>query len=579
MKKRHKKTWTVLGLLLAAALFLGACGEGETTETAAPQPQTEAEKAPLTLADVEAGTVLTAGEREESVHVRADARGVPEEVTSDVRLSGINAAGQTSALFVRDAAALASIKNTEGDEEWVLDGDTLYMEYKGVDLRYEGTAQNEVPFGVKVTYFLDGAETAPEELAGKSGTVKIRFDYSNATGTGAGLVPAAAMTVVFLPEKTFSEVEIENGALMTVADQSAAVGLAFPGLSQSLQLKDYEPTKDAELPEFVEITAQVTDFKLAFTATVFSTDFFAELKDGDIDELLKIPDDMKELSDASKELADGTGELADGVKELADGLQEYFDGVHALRKGAKELKSGTSQLTDASAALCDGAAGLKDGLKQLNDSLKGVDVSGLAALSELDLSALTAQLGQVDLAALADQLEPVIGKEQADALRSLQTALGGLGEAAAQMEGAAAAAGELAGTLGALKSGVGELYKGSKQLSRGINDYTAGVSAVDEGAGALYDGAKELDKAAGEIRDGLDELKDGTTELRDGVKEFDEEGIQELTKIAGEELRTVLTDLKSLRGNAAGYQAFSARELPAGTKGSVRFIIETAEIR
>ena len=178
-----------------------------------------------------------------------------------------------------------------------------------------------------------------------------------------------------------------------------------------------------------------------------------------------------------------------------------------------------------------------------------------------------------------DQLEPVIGKEQADALRSLQTALGGLGEAAAQMEGAEAAAGELAGTLGALKSSVGELYKGSKQLSRGINDYTASVSAVDEGAGALYDGAKELDKAAGEIRDGLDELKDGTTKLRDGVKEFDEEGIQELTKIAGEELRTVLTDLKSLRGNAAGYQAFSARELPAGTKGSVRFIIETAEIR
>lgn len=31
----------------------------------------------------------------------------------------------------------------------------------------------------KVTYYLDGKEIKPEDLAGKSGKVKIRFDYTN----------------------------------------------------------------------------------------------------------------------------------------------------------------------------------------------------------------------------------------------------------------------------------------------------------------------------------------------------------------------------------------------------------------
>ena len=36
-----------------------------------------------------------------------------------------------------------------------------------------------MPVDVKITYYLDGQEIAPENLAGKSGKVKIRFDYTN----------------------------------------------------------------------------------------------------------------------------------------------------------------------------------------------------------------------------------------------------------------------------------------------------------------------------------------------------------------------------------------------------------------
>lgn len=39
--------------------------------------------------------------------------------------------------------------------------------------------QKELPVGVNLTYYLDGKEIQPSDLAGKSGKVKIRIDYEN----------------------------------------------------------------------------------------------------------------------------------------------------------------------------------------------------------------------------------------------------------------------------------------------------------------------------------------------------------------------------------------------------------------
>ena len=149
--------------------------------------------------DVKAGTVLTPRRREESVLVKTDASGVVQKVTSEITLSEISGEG-TGALFVRDSCGLTDIRNSEGDEDWVTDGPDVYWEYRGKDIRYEGKALEEVPFGVSVTYYLNGEEIDPAKLAGANGTVRIRFDYSNRTGAGPSLIPAAAMTVIFLPE-------------------------------------------------------------------------------------------------------------------------------------------------------------------------------------------------------------------------------------------------------------------------------------------------------------------------------------------------------------------------------------------
>ena len=65
--------------------------------------------------------------------------------------------------------------------------------------------------------------------------------------------------------------------------------------------------------------------------------------------------------------------------------------------------------------------------------------------------------------------------------------------------------------------------------------------------------------------------------LRDGMKEFQEEGIHELTTMAKEELGNLLDRLDAVTSPEYSYQTFSGKE--DDMDGEVKFIITTDEIK
>lgn len=115
-----------------------------------------------------------------------------------------------------DFSNLQDIKNTEGDEEYTQNADgTITWENKGEDISYEGTSNQQLPVTTKVTYYLDGKEIKPEDLAGKSGKVKIRFDYTNNESRTVNIdskdvgvkVPFLAASMLMLPGDKFKNVK------------------------------------------------------------------------------------------------------------------------------------------------------------------------------------------------------------------------------------------------------------------------------------------------------------------------------------------------------------------------------------
>ena len=381
MRKNYRLRKILITAVLCPALVLGmaACGQN-SGNAGSGSPAAGAESAAANGSEGDKTEVVfnppvdtpfvTPGEKDESVYVKADAAGRPTEKTVEVVLKKIEGSDP-----IEDRSNLREIKNTEGNEEYTEAGEGRYLwQNNGEDIHYKGKSDQALPVNVRITYYLEGQEVSAEKIAGKTGKVKIRFDYENNTD-----VPFMVLSAAMLPADVFSDVEVTNGRLMDLGDQKAVIGFAFPGLMDTLKLVDYEPTEEIELPEYVEIEARAEDFALDFTASVVSTGLFEDLEDKDLEDLDKLPEDMDELTDASTEIRDAAQELADGGSEFGDYLSQYFDGLSQLSEGTDSLDQGLTLLSQNISKISEGSKGLQSGLDQIDQSLAKVDLSALSS--------------------------------------------------------------------------------------------------------------------------------------------------------------------------------------------------------
>ena len=112
--------------------------------------------------------------KEETVYVVASPNGETKSVIVSEWLKN-----QDGASTLEDVSDLKDIENVKGDETFTQNGDKVTWQAEGKDIYYQGTTDKALPVTEKVTYFMDGKEMSPEEMAGKSGKATIRFDYTN----------------------------------------------------------------------------------------------------------------------------------------------------------------------------------------------------------------------------------------------------------------------------------------------------------------------------------------------------------------------------------------------------------------
>ncbi len=358
-----------------------------------------------TSADISSENADGTVKKTETVNAKADADGTVKKVKVSEWL-------QNGSLndTITDFTTLLNIKNTEGDEEFTRNSNgTIIWENHGENISYEGTTDEELPVSVKVRYFLENKEVSAQEIAGKTGNVKIRFEYTNHTAQTVlvngkeveTVVPFVMCSMLYLPSDIFSNVEVENGSVMESQEQSIVLGYCLPGIADCFDFASYEPTEEIELEDFVEATAYASEFELEFTATVAFVGILDELELEDLNDLDETIDDMKELEKGANELVEGCDKLYDGVWDLRDGINEYMDAIDAVNGGVGELESGVYKLVENNNALNEGAKNLSESLTALNKML-----SGLAFPENVDMSDMTAAVVKLneDAAALSAAL-------------------------------------------------------------------------------------------------------------------------------------------------------------------------------
>ena len=284
--------------------------------------------------------------KEETVYVVADNSGKAKDVIVSDWLK--NPDGNET---IEDVSDLKDIKNVKGKEKFEEKDGKITWKAKGKDIYYQGKTDKELPVKQTISYYLDGEKMDPDEIAGKSGKVTIRFDYKNNQKTTTTVdgkkysvyVPFTIMTGMILDD-SFTNVKVKNGKVISDGDKNMVVGVAMPGLKDSLKVTSSDFSEDIDIPEYVEVTADVKDFSMDMTMSVMLSGITSS---DNVEDFV----DLSDLDDAIDTLSDSSSQLADGTKELREGLEQLRSKVPALADGAKTLNSSTESLRNGVSSL------------------------------------------------------------------------------------------------------------------------------------------------------------------------------------------------------------------------------------
>lgn len=404
---KNSKAKKITALAVSAALVTSTVGYvsynaglNKAVETAAVVAQANTDTKELVSKEISATTTdalksvidekFTVG-KEETVYVLANADGsVKKVIVSDWLKNPDNSA------TIEDKSELQDIENTKGEQTYSINKNNMQVwDANGEDIYFQGTTDKALPVDVSISYKLDGQSISADELAGKSGKLTMRFDYKNNESQQVDIngkketiyVPFVMVSGMIVDDTVFKNITVSNGKLINDGDRSVIMGFAMPGLQESLGID----ASKYELPSYIEINADVTDFELTTTMTIATNEMFNMLNLDSVSSVEDLQESLKTLSDSSKKLVDGSsalytgletllnksGDLVAGVSQLytgagtlSNGAATLSNGSKDLAQGASELKDGTTKVKDGAKTLDDGAIALKDGINQLNDGLK-----------------------------------------------------------------------------------------------------------------------------------------------------------------------------------------------------------------
>lgn len=335
------------------------------------------------LASVQSGIA----DKEETVYVITDSSGKEtEKIVSDHLIN------HNKDTVIRDKTDLSNIENVKGEEKFSLKGDSLEWKAEGNDIYYQGTTSKTSPVTMSVKYYLDGKEISGSKLQGKSGKVRIEIHYSNNAVSGGVRVPFVVMTGMMADNDTFSNITIDNGKVLDNGNSTIIVGMAVPGLKDSLGI-----ASDLKLGDSVTVQGDADGFACEDMMTIATSSIFEDIDTGDLDKL-NFDDEISQLNEAGSKLVQGSQQLYDGISYMNGNKATLVSGVSQLNEGASslsdntgkalagslQLQQGVTQLTnklsESLAEICSnlqtmskGAASVQQGLQSINSKITGED--------------------------------------------------------------------------------------------------------------------------------------------------------------------------------------------------------------
>ena len=475
--------------------------------------------------------------------------------------------------LLKDMTNLLNIENTSGDEKFTQDGESLVWEADSNDIYYKGEIDQELPVKLNIKYELDGKEISSDEIAGKSGKVKITISFENKEEhevqingkTEKMYTPFVVATGTYINNDNNKNIEVTNGKAIDDGSKTMVVGLTFPGMQESLNID-----KDTlEIPTSIEITMETTNFEMNNIINYTTPKL---IEDSELDIFSKLDDiysKVETLQSASKQIENGAKTLSDGTttyveksEEFNQALNKFSNGVSSantsyssIDTGIKNLNAQVPDLTLGTKSLSDNLGAVNNGVKTMSDMLDGSQESmnnlksgaqnisgGLTQLSAaMKTTDYTEEINKINsqidtnkkmittLNTTTEQLSKVLedttlSEATAQAIKAQITAnqstIATLTADNVYLNNMITSLNASNTQISGLKQQVDTLAKGAGDVSEGVNGLLEQVGALNTNIKGLYTNTGKMAVGANKLYQGTLGLEAGTTKLAQGSEQM-----------------------------------------------------------
>lgn len=391
-------------------------------------------------------------------------------------------------VMVKDFGTYSEVVNLTDGTNIARESDSVLCTVESESFAYQGNlTSTDLPWNVSITYELDGKVCSPEEVAGKSGELKITIETTQNQAIDPLYFDNYLLQITCtLPMDHVSNIATDEGSIALNGSSTAVTFSGMPGKTGSYAL-----------------TAHVEDFEMegvSIAAIPFSM-------------AIEAPD-SRALIAQFDELIEGTGKLDTGAEGLEEGTTALVAGTHKLKSGTAQLQGGAQELSAGVAAYVAGAAQISDGLAQAAAGSKtfAEQLEGLSQASAAIVHSLDQAQTQMQQLVNAIQTSPTMSQAEKDAIVAQ---LSGMSGQFSQLKDYAAGVEGLADGYAPLDSSLTKLSGGLSELAQRGDELTSGSAALDAGVSELAGSSGSFAQGAGKLSEGVSALVEGTSTLHE----------------------------------------------------------------
>lgn len=480
---------------------------------------------------------------------------------------------------INDYSTLTDIINISDDNEFTNNNNKLTFNAMGKNVMYQGKSVKKLPITTIVTYKLDGKSIELNDLLGKSGNVTINIKYINNEKHGNLYTPFVITTTTMIESNNNSNVTINNGKTIEFGSKNLVVGISAPGLYESLNLEELKGL------DTITINYDTKSFELSNIYSVVTTKLLESSDLSKFDKLDTLYENTSKLQDNMNSICKGSNTLSQGSTTLLTELKSSINTISKDKSDAlsdEQINGITKTTLDTinktytnkyKEAIANSAwEEVKKSMQ--NSSDKTVEGYVKEAVTNAVTNYIETNYKEDYDKCIAGQLEyskTGVANENLLSCKVIEEVKNS-NEVKLITEAALSASSSVANKTSMY---VAENVSKSVSVNTSVETAKKTATMVSENVSKSVSNAvkdtilKSTVSSLNELYTGISKLDSGIKELDTSLNAYNEQGINEISNIVNNNVKTLSNNVKELTKLANNYKSYGGSK----TNGSTKFIM------